>query len=456
MKNLIPHQLHLTDKQINSLTRGGSINIPHHQMGSGAGNTVVLLHPQNARKILSAYKKGKGMRLNLGPDELKGTMIQGRGFKSEMRTLNKGFKENGRTINKGFKDIGKDISRGFNKKVVDSGLGKRIASELIDVGANVVLPAGLSAVGGIYGGPAGALAGDMAGQVIGDQLDKYAERKGYGAMNMKEKMARLRSMRKTAKAGEGLYKTLHKAGIKNPKQKLKAVGKATAKVASQMAGDAITAYTGNPMLGESVARIADETAERMIDKGVKNGLKHGAKMSAREAKRMAIEAVDDYADEHLPPEQKKIVENALAGKYKNAKDLIYDVADVNPMGKTIKQVAQTYDTFSGIGLKRGRGRPRKDMIGTGVAMSRAYKKALKANYSGLELNNVANDNKPVSQYKVNPRVKPSSEEMTLSPYQSSTSPAMNPFVPTNYFQEGGQMKGYGGSGLYLPSGNGLY
>ena len=66
--------------------------------------------------------------------------------------------------------------------------------------------------------------------------------------------------------------------------------------------------------------------------------------------------------------------------------------------------------------------------------------------------------------------------MTLSPYQQTTSPAMNPFVPTNYFQEGGQSAGYGeavapkkgggvrrkkkmmmmghgmyGSGLYTPS-----
>jgi hypothetical protein len=455
MKNLIPHQLHLSDKQIKTLTSGGSVNIPLKHMGSGAGNTVVLLHPQNARKLLNSYKKGKGMRLNLGPEELKGSMIQGRGFKSEMRTLNKGFKENARTINKGFKDIGKDISRGFNKKVVDSGLGKRMASELIDVGANVLLPAGMSGLSMLAGDPTG-MSGAMAGEIIGDQLDKYAERKGYGVMNMKDKMARLRSMRKTAKAGEGLYRTLHKAGIKNPKQKLKAVGKATAKVASQMAGDAITAYTGNPALGESVARIADETAERMIDKGVKSGLKHGAKMSAREAKRMAIEAVDDYADEHLPPEQKKIVEKALAGKYKDAKDLIYDVADISPTGRTIKQVAQSYDPYLGMGIKRGRGRPRKNLIGTGANMSSAYKKALKVNYGGLELNNIGADNKPITQFKRNPRVKQSSSEMTLSPYQNIHSPAMNPFVPTNYFQEGGQNKGYGGSGLYMPGGNGLF
>jgi hypothetical protein len=47
--------------------------------------------------------------------------------------------------------------------------------------------------------------------------------------------------------------------------------------------------------------------------------------------------------------------------------------------------------------------------------------------------------------------------MTLSPYQSITSPAMNPFIPTNYTQEGGTSSGYGGRGLYgLSNGRGLY
>jgi len=306
----------------------------------------------------------------------------------------------------------------------------------------------------------------MAAQVAGNQLDKYAERKGYGVGGAQkaEEMARLRAMRKTAKAGEGLYRAMHKAGIKNPKQKMKEVGKATAKVASRMAGDAVTAYTGNPMLGDSVARIADETAERMIDKGVKSGLSHGATLSTREAKRMGVEAVDSYIDANLPPSQREVVENALAGKYKNAQDLIYDVGDkvFNTQVQQPQEQSQTrmnYNLFSGMtgrGLGRPRGRPRKDMIGAGVRMSSAYKKALKANYSKLELNNVTSENKPISQFTVNPRVKPSSYEMTLSPYLSNSSPAMNPFVPSNYYQEGGQMRGYGGKGLYMPSGKGLY
>jgi hypothetical protein len=33
---------------------------------------------------------------------------------------------------------------------------------------------------------------------------------------------------------------------------------------------------------------------------------------------------------------------------------------------------------------------------------------------------------------------------------------MNPFIPKTYTQEGGMNAGYGGAGLYGPSGRGLY
>jgi hypothetical protein len=56
----------------------------------------------------------------------------------------------------------------------------------------------------------------------------------------------------------------------------------------------------------------------------------------------------------------------------------------------------------------------------------------------------AGRNAPVANFKPNPRVMPSSTLMTLSPFQTPTAPAMNPFVPTTYKQEGGQGSGYGG------------
>ena len=85
--------------------------------------------------------------------------------------------------------------------------------------------------------------------------------------------------------------------------------------------------------------------------------------------------------------------------------------------------------------------------GRGAKMSEPYKQALKMNFDGLELPvQVA---KTKAKGSVDKRVKASSDEMTLSPYQKTSSPAMNPFVPMTYAQEGGTSSGYGqvGSGL---------
>ena len=118
-----------------------------------------------------------------------------------------------------------------------------------------------------------------------------------------------------------------------------------------------------------------------------------------------------------------------------------------------------------INKRRGRGVD-KAIVGKGAQLSKPMKNAMKNNYE-VQLPTVSL--KSDSSGKVDGRVKPSSDMMTLSPYQQTTSPAMNPFVPTNYFQEGGQSAGYGeavptkrGGGvrrkkkMMMMMGNGMY
>jgi hypothetical protein len=92
-------------------------------------------------------------------------------------------------------------------------------------------------------------------------------------------------------------------------------------------------------------------------------------------------------------------------------------------------------------------RSRVNNQGRGVGNSRAYKKAMKSQVGFVPTETVV-PNKPVGAFKTDKRVKPSSDQMTLSPYQLPSAPAMNPFVPKNYTQEGGTQSGYGGRGLY--------
>jgi hypothetical protein len=140
--------------------------------------------------------------------------------------------------------------------------------------------------------------------------------------------------------------------------------------------------------------------------------------------------------EKVPAEYQGVAQQVLAGVP------IRDIVD-----------EELHHRQTGLGVvKRGRGRPKK-VVGQGASQSTAYKKALSANFSGLVLSGADGSNAPVSQFSTNPNVRVSSDEMTLSPYQSTTAPAMNPFIPTYYTQMGGTQSGYGGRGLY---GGGLY
>ena len=241
----------------------------------------------------SPEMKKKMAMLRAMRDAKKGTGIA-KDFKKFGKKLSRGAKDLGRDVSRvgrkikeGAEDVGQDIRRGFKREIVDSGVGKKIASTLIDVGADYVLP---TAVGGLtaYMGGDPEL-GAYAGERAGDELQRLARRKGYGAVP--------------------------------------------------------------PLMG------------------------------------------------------------------------------------------------------RARGRPRKYTGAGATDMSKPYKEALRRNY-GVKLDNTAIVTEPASKFSgVDRRVRPSSTEMTLSPYQSMSSPAMNPFVPTKYTQQGGTSCGYGGRGLY---GYGLY
>ena len=349
----------------------------------------------------------------------------------------------------------------------------------------------------------------------------------------------------TKKKGSGFFKGLKKTtGIGKQQfiSEAKNIGKEVVHRGSSAVGTAITAYTGNPILGEAVSKSLDKAGTSAIDSIEPSKSKYGIKFSANksiegikeDAMKYAVESVDRRVD-RLPSDQKAIAEKALAGEYPSASSLIFDVVDKyqargrglmkgseemkekmarlramrgKGVGKKIDKAFKPFtskkaiDVYKKIGkhaieegipvattlasmalgdptgasgavigniasqyasdaydkktggmmmeMTRPRGRPRK--LGSGISASKAFRKAMKNNYGGLEIQNFA-DNKPASAYKVNPKINASSSEMTLSPYARLDSPAMNPFIPKSYIQEGGTQSGYGGKGLY---GGGLF
>jgi hypothetical protein len=399
-KDFIPHQLGLTQAQINKLIDGKPINIAHRMMGSGAGDTVMLLKPQNARKLLTAFKKGKGMRITLHPEEIQHSVVSGRGF--------------GKKLLKGLKAIGR------NPAVKD--LGK----QLVQQGSQAL---GM-AIGSYTGNPQmGMMLGDTIGQVGSDMIDSGVQGKKGSLKESAKSVARI--------------------AINDSINELPIEYREAAKMA--LAGDrrgAITSATSSVIDNKVPAKYRN--AARLALAGDTSGALDD--VMEQEMHRYASGGYGVVKKGSAEMREKMAAIRAMKGGKVNVKDIVSK--GVKKLSSPVSTVESLYNKAvksTGMGI-RSRGRPRK--VGGEVATSsKAYKRALRLNYAGLEFDNKAVNSAPLSDFDVNPRVKPSSTEMTLSPYQRMDSPAMNPFIPTNYVQQGGNSCGYGGKGLY---GRGLY
>jgi len=51
------------------------IQIKHESMGNG--DIVVSLHPENAKKMMSAFKRGKGLRMQMDEHEVRASGLLG-------------------------------------------------------------------------------------------------------------------------------------------------------------------------------------------------------------------------------------------------------------------------------------------------------------------------------------------------------------------------------------------
>jgi len=478
----IPHQIHLTPIQAHKLMSGGAINIPVRQMGSDKGSEVVLFKAPNAKKLMSGFKRNKGVRIMMSPDEIEATMMKGSGI----------------NIGKAFKKLGKDIKSGANKaiKFVDKEVikpaGKALTSKdamnvYKQIGKHAIeegIPVATTLASMALGDPTG-----MSGAVVGNIASKYASdaysnKVGAGLRGMspadarKEYMKIIRSMRGMSEAeknqikGSGFFQTLKKftgIGKKQFVSGAKKVGKHAISIGATAVGTAIGAYTGNPVAGAMLGETLGRAGSSMVDSiqpakgkmGIKFDPKSGLKSLKQDAKMYAVEALDREIDK-LPPQYRGIAQDTLAGKYPDAESLIYDV------GSTYAK--DSFDLSKmGLGMRRVK-------KGRGATQSQAFKQALKNNYGGLKLTNAIMDNVSVADAermgaRMSANVKPSQIETPsdygfMSPYQRMDSPAMNPFVPTTYLQQGGTDSGYGGisqsqlnklvgSGLYY-GGRGLY
>jgi len=386
----VPHQLGIAKHQAKNLISGKAVVIPHNKMGAEAGEHVMMLKPQNARKLLTSYKRGKGMKMRLSPDEIHHTIHHGMGFT--------------------------DIASKMFKKALKNPTVRSFADNGLDfIGDKVG-----DVVGSYLNNPE---IGDMVGDMVSKNAKKVIKIQGRGSI-LDEKFS-INDIKNTGKELFGKGSILDEKFSIND---IKRTGKEL--------------FTGGKLKkGSAEAKAYMASIRSKKGSGIKGKMKNAF------TSKKAISGLKTVGHYGIPAATGAL--GGIAGTFAGG-----------PMGGVAGSAMGSYvgDQINkkiGIGMKRARGRPRK-VGGALASSSSAYQQALRNNYSGLTLNSAAIDNAPVSNFSVNSKVRPSSTEMTLSPYQRMDSPAMNPFIPTRSTQVGGSSCGYGGRGLYTSDGRGLY
>jgi hypothetical protein len=413
---LIPHQLGLSVKQPLMLMKGGAVLVPHSSMGADRGDYVMMLEPQNARKLLTAYKKGKGIKIKLTPNEITQTLRHGRGFMDKVKKA----MEKGRVMmndlldNPAIRELGKaGIKKGA--EFVGSAIGGYFGNA--ELGKNVGKFVGEAGASGLEGRDFNITKNELANKAKEEGLS-YARKEGRRRIK--------------ANVDDDLYRGLAQHGLNVVDKK-------------------VSATTG----AEDLKRLGLGMKRPKLVKGSAEAKAYMASIRAKKGSGIGSDILGGL---------KKVGRYVIPATTGTLGGLAGGVASGgNPLGAIAGSALGTYGGqkaveklgIEGAGV-RGRGRPRK-VVGMGATSSKPFQQALRNNFNGLQLRSDVISNAPLSSFnQVNSIVKPSSDMMTLSPYARMDSPAMNPFIPAYYTQQGGNSCGYGGRGLYTSAGKGLY
>jgi len=145
-------QLSISPAQMTKIRKGMPIQIKHESMGNG--DVVVSLHPENAKKMMSAFKRGKGLRIQMDEDEVRASGLLG------------SLKKLGKKVEKGVVDVGNKVAKP-TKKII-SKIPKPIRDVLKDEAQGLIDTTGTT-LGMLVGQATGdEELGDMINQGISD------------------------------------------------------------------------------------------------------------------------------------------------------------------------------------------------------------------------------------------------------------------------------------------------
>ena len=150
-------QLSISPAQMTKIRKGMPIQISHGSMGNG--DVVVSLHPENAKKMMSAFKRGKGLRIQMDEDEVRASGIFG------------SLKKLGKKVEKGVVDVGNKVAKP-TKKII-SKIPKPIRDVLQNEAQGLIDTTGAT-LGMMVGQATGNdELGDMVSQGISDTGNEF-------------------------------------------------------------------------------------------------------------------------------------------------------------------------------------------------------------------------------------------------------------------------------------------
>ena len=150
-------QLSISPAQMTKIRKGMPIQISHGSMGNG--DVVVSLHPENAKKMMSAFKRGKGLRIQMNEDEVRASGLLG------------SLKKLGKKVEKGVVDVGNKVAKP-TKKII-SKIPKPVRDVLQDEAQGLIDTTGTT-LGMMVGQATGdEELGDMINQGISDTGNEF-------------------------------------------------------------------------------------------------------------------------------------------------------------------------------------------------------------------------------------------------------------------------------------------
>ena len=410
-------QISVSPTQLSKIKRGLPIQISHGSMGNG--DVVISLHSDKAKKMMSAFKRGKGLRIQMDEDEVRASGLLG------------SLKKLGKKVEKGVVDAGNKVAKPA-KKVI-SKIPKPIRDVLKDEAQGIVNTTG-STLGTMIATATGDdELGEMVKQGISDTGNEFlsGERLSLGSKilpiakksvntvvdQIEDPQYRAVAKQIVKKSGAGLYgkagsgltgRGLSGSGMRNRRRMpdFDEEGMGKMRILPERGRNVIQPYPprrvprfekGSQEAKDFMASIRNNKQGSGFFSDVGKAIKKGAKETGRDFQRGA-----------------KVGKKALFGKR-----IGDEAAFVLPIAGTVMGGAA--GSFAG--------GPFGSALGgaAGGAAGKALGDDIKKRGYGMK----------GGKGRRNSMVRPASDVPTFSPYATLYSPQNHPFTPRSSFQNGG-------------------